>query len=390
MNDGKSQNNQEIKPEWVNADNPPTPDTPNVQSIPHIHEVPIKKKNVLLKIIISLIFVSFGIIGTMLYQNYFIHKALPIVTPSPMPTSASDSSDGWGTYTNTSQNYYFKYPNKNYTACSNKEGGYSFDLFEGNLDCLSQTSQIPVISSKDYFQIETKQIPTSERIVEVDGVPANVKHYAFTPSNQYGQLTIEIASIPDGTSTTKIAVYTPQHSVDQNIDLFNQILSTFKFISKQTSGTKNWETYVSPDGKYSFRYPNNLIVSSVKNPSQLIVLDTQPVVVPDVLDSRLAPIEIMYDSDKNTYSKSVDQAKSMYQENTLQIENIGEGGKVGVILSGDLRSGEFREGRFVQAIINNGGNPPIIFWYEGYPENESNKLLTESIFKQVVLSVKVN
>lgn len=83
MNDGKPQSNQEIKPEWVNVDNPPTPDTPNIPSIPQIHEVPTKKKDISLKIIISLVLVSLGAFGVLAYQKYFSPKQ--ITTPQTSP-----------------------------------------------------------------------------------------------------------------------------------------------------------------------------------------------------------------------------------------------------------------------------------------------------------------
>ncbi len=83
MNESQSRSNEEIKPEWINAGNSPTPQTPNIPSAPQIHEVPKNRKNIILKILVSIVLIFIGVLGVLLYQKFFSVKQLATPTTPP-------------------------------------------------------------------------------------------------------------------------------------------------------------------------------------------------------------------------------------------------------------------------------------------------------------------
>lgn len=111
MQDNQPQTDQEIKPEWINADNPPTPENPNISSVPQVHEVPVKKNNIFLKILASTALIALGVFGVLAYQKYFVNKpTTDISSPTPVALATPDSTADWKTYTSKQEKISFKYP----------------------------------------------------------------------------------------------------------------------------------------------------------------------------------------------------------------------------------------------------------------------------------------
>jgi hypothetical protein len=179
---------------------------------------------------IVLLFVGLilGVGGVLAYQN------LPNVqqeTPVPTPTSSvtPDPTLGWKTYTNSKYKYSFKYPadwaitSEDNQAFSNvaisSQAGKSIGAthFEGKpeADKTNWTRNF-VLDTNNYIMVE---------FLRCEGMPA-------PGTSCGGAVTLE------------------------DINIFNQILSTFKF-TDQTQSSSNWKIYENKEFKYSFEYPSD-------------------------------------------------------------------------------------------------------------------------------------
>ena len=193
---------------------------------------------------VALLFVGLllGVGGVLAYQK------LPNVkqeTPVPSPTSwaTPDPTADWITYTNSKYNYSFKYPAgwsitfeddqtfSNVTISSQTGKSVSAIHFEGKpeTDKTNWTKNF-VLDTNDYIMVE---------FAHCEGKPA-------PGTSCGGAVTLE------------------------DINTFNQILSTFKFADNKVD-TSSWKVYSNPDDRYSFKHPSNISVNY--NPNQKSVIN---------------------------------------------------------------------------------------------------------------------
>lgn len=151
----------------------------------------------------------------------------------------------------------------------------------------------------------------------------------------------------------------------------------------------NWKTYSQKDVlPISFKYPSNLVINVRRGDRPVITIDTKMSDIPDTFDSPIAPIEIWYDLNSNSYTKAIENAKTGFDESSLIIEKINNNGTEGTLISGTVIPG-MRSGKFIEAYFDNGINPAISFWYEGYSETFKNTTINEEVFTQIVKTVSL-
>jgi len=161
-------------------------------------------------------------------------------------------------------------------------------------------------------------------------------------------------------------------------------------IQSTINSTENWKTFIQKDAimPISFKYPSNLVVSIRTGKRPVIVIDTKQSDIPEMFDSPIAPIEIMLDLNSNPYIKAIENKRELFIESTFKMEKLNNNGIVGTLFSGTVAPG-MRSGRFVEAYFDNGINPAIIFWYEGYSEEYKKTSISEDVFTQIVKTVSL-
>jgi hypothetical protein len=194
-----------------------------------------------------------------------------------------------------------------------------------------------------------------------------------------------------------IAVAAIGYFVYQNIQLKKQISQpqptpiaiTTPTVLPTTDPTAGWATFTQKDVlPISFKYPENLVISVRSGDNPVVVIDTKKSIIPEMFDSPIAPIEIMLDLNSNTYIKAVQAAKEMFEASSLKVEILNNNGITGSLVTGNVIPGA-RSGRFVEAYFDNGTNPAIVFWYEGYSEIYKGTIINETVFTQIVKTVSL-
>jgi len=174
------------------------------------------------------------------------------VSPTPDPTA------NWNTY--IGHKYSFKYP-PSWKEDSPSESGWLISTNDLNLNSTAPKGAyiyepwtkdaIPVWNS-NFSKLQTKEITLdgqpasigSTKDVGVVGSVGLTVRYRYPKSNQYlGEFSyISLVSSPK--------------EYDQNLVIFNQILSTFKFTDTSTVNTSNWKTYKNTAVGFEFKYPD--------------------------------------------------------------------------------------------------------------------------------------
>lgn len=261
-----SENNMEeitTPPSQVSNPTPPVSTTP--QPVPAASPPPTKtptspksKKKLWIVLIIIVLFLI--IVGGA--SAFFIiqeSSQTPTPTPTPVlqtPTPTSDPTADWQTYTNTEFGFSFKYPQNMKTSCTFDSDDCSFDSFVGpgrGPENFIWLTIIPVDSSerKHYYNSGESTIDSflnakpNEKVVD-NPVPEAADFFTYTRLDD-----ISLDNVPvkvfennnpweskEGTISRRI-IFTKNNyiytigayieSEDISLELFNQILSTFKF-----------------------------------------------------------------------------------------------------------------------------------------------------------------
>jgi hypothetical protein len=143
-------------------------------------------------------------------------SATPTPTPIPSPTPIPDPTANWKTYTNTKNNYLFKYPT-NWT-----------------LNDLTEGLQVEI-----YYQPDRTKSAGSILIEKLQRPPGDIAQY--TTKKQIGDLTADCKSDPTGIkewcylSDYILSVFITKDQNPTYNKTLNQILSTFKFTQPNTA-----------------------------------------------------------------------------------------------------------------------------------------------------------
>lgn len=246
---------------------------------------------------------------------------------SPTPESnAADATANWKTY--TGDGFTVKYPqgwfidekvnglNKTYISplahlCTTNNCGY------GNAVDLEVADKPNNLSTEQFVQQNCNCKPTFTNLT-VDGVLA--------------KRTTSIAGLFDGDSVyitkgTKVFIIALLKPIKENpipVDIFNQILSTFKFTDSQFVDTSTWKTYTG--NEYSFKYPNNGSVTSETKYNLVTGNKTSDIIIKPAYQE--APYDKYFEF--NLYEEDNPQkldSKQVVENYIAQVENSGIEGK---------------------------------------------------------------
>lgn len=194
--------------------------------------------------------------------------------PTPSPTSAPDLTANWKTY--NGNGFSFKYPSDwtqgsvdastgetsinppPDTACPHCAGG-----FAGlSISLLSNPSSM---SLSEYMKSNSDKFGGSYYLKDYKkySIPGSID--AFIDRNALGAGAVQEEAVINGNKLVVILYCGSSLCTDNN--LFDQILSTFKFTSSTvanptSNSTSNWKTYTNTKYGYSFKYPSEFSLSN--------------------------------------------------------------------------------------------------------------------------------
>ena len=226
-------------------------------------------------------------IGGLLYFSWQkgLIKTSPTKEAFPTPTmvinetanlSRDDILRNWKTYTNTKYSYSLKYPLE-LTYNENSNGDVSFFLLGDD-----QRKDTPNGLGQHLSIVHRRESPNEAVKFELPNVsikPFEINNakgiqvieadfdYYLTPKLDTN-LTLRLTFLPDMNISSS-------DEAEKMLNIFNQILSTFKFIEfkdeiKTTNETTNWKTYVGQE--YSIKYPSAELLSKTLGEDKSIEL----------------------------------------------------------------------------------------------------------------------
>lgn len=205
----------------------------------------------LLLLILILISISIFINKT---SNISQTTQLPAPTqplPTYLPTPTADPTANWKTYTNSKYRFTIKFPPN-----MQDTHGDSYDLRLENGEILITFGIFGVPKEKAIKELAVngfcfaKKEDVSE--TKINGIATYRTEKVFNDNNICLDALINL-NTEDMDSYDVLDIQAK--ATNQNgVRLFNQILSTFKFLD-QTADTSSWKTYTSQDSLFSFKYP---------------------------------------------------------------------------------------------------------------------------------------
>ncbi len=279
---------------------PPPPEQPIVPEVP-------KTKSKLLPVLIILFAIlGLGLVGYWVYKNYLTSRR-PIIESTPIPIATTDPTANWKTYSNTKYGYSIKYPNGwepnrgpgNLTDeqiseqnvadffdpnLPGEDPGTGFNILINELDPTSINKKCTTLD--ECFSKTFSWLLADTKIEKVAttflGQPAIEFTYQKT-TNLYSQTWKYIYFVYQE-NAYNIHISTATSRANTIFDIFDQILSTFKF-SIQTEDVSNWKIYNSPEtGNYispfQINYPSSWtakeqLVSAEPTKSLTLILTNQ-------------------------------------------------------------------------------------------------------------------
>jgi hypothetical protein len=199
-----------------------------------------------------------------------------VTTPAPaVPSPTPNPMAEWKTYNGNV--YTFKYPS-GYTIKSDGGGtvvtvsdaaGVFLSIFsletptyDNFINCTDTLKAGCMVN----FQPQTDLITN----ITVDGRGAKSFYFTGLEGDTSYTHKVEVVESPT-TAIQAIIGNTELGKTEAEVkdNIFNQILSTFKF-SDQTTDTSNWKTYTDPKNTYSFKYPVSLQLKAFNDNSLIL------------------------------------------------------------------------------------------------------------------------
>lgn len=249
----------DILPTGVTVEQPSTTPTPTVPPVtPPEPPKPINKT--ILILIVILAFVGLGVLGYWAYQSYFTSPKPITEVSTPTPIATTDPTASWKTFTHPTNKYQFKYPSEWTTAINEKaKAGV---LFGPNASSSSGIGGVEVreinIEPQDFYKL------TESKVIESTPYSINgINGYKYTYSN----IMVSHGFVFKNTDGLIYNIYINTDD-KQNLEIFDQILSTFKFTDQTTDlSTLSWipkEWYIAgnfeefpiPNATYRIEYPS--------------------------------------------------------------------------------------------------------------------------------------
>lgn len=231
-----------------------------------------KKNNLTLPLILSLIFAG-ALLLTFIYQQSQINSLKSLqTTPTPIATVSStpstDLTSTWQTCINPNAGFSLSYP-KNFQV---DPSTCNYTVMDYN-DVKDINVSNPFEDFRKNWLLTIKSEKTSSDIdqwIENNCQPSCSKTTTgpIAGSKQFDLLNVHYAETDTVVKINglifsfSLNARNPNTPVDQNIrDVYNQILSTFKFTTPTAStDISTWKTYKSDQYSFEFKYPQNLIV----------------------------------------------------------------------------------------------------------------------------------
>jgi hypothetical protein len=191
-------------------------------------------------LIIILILILLTVIGFFVYRDYLSPKGTILGPFVPSPTATADPAADWKTYTNNYWEISLKYPQDKLTPCpsyTTESEGIRF--FSFGFNCPNGTDVTYKVGVVGYKPGQYKEVkaPSTSQPVAVGGKTATRKMYIYDESDGplFGQKESQevVFNLDKG---TLVLQQWGDNLNDKQI--FDQILSTFKFTDSATSGPK--------------------------------------------------------------------------------------------------------------------------------------------------------
>ena len=157
--------------------------------------------------------VTYIIVKSQLKNQSPVSSSTPVVKVSPTPTVVADPDAGWKTYTNTKYGFTIKHP---YTWGPEDSGQGVVTLKNDRL------GQIVIYEGVLSGGTNNPKARFEYSETQLDNKEAKMQKYYF--NNQLKQINYEIQI------NSKSLVISLQPNPNSSFDLFDQILSTFKFL----------------------------------------------------------------------------------------------------------------------------------------------------------------
>lgn len=269
------------------------PQTPNFSAPAPTPSAPSKGNHgITIAAMAIFVLLALGAVAFLYYQNQQLKTLLANyqTNSSPTPTTTPDPTLDWKTYADTKLGYSLKYPDTifKYTnfssgffiATSAPQGGND-PKFLGQNDFwinITTLSAANIASIDQYLSLPNQQIfpsnspKTPITIGGVNGYLIDFKQ-PVAAGNVSEQTELAIVIENGQIFSISISSWNPE-VLQNNKQLFSQILSTFKFLGQgSTTSIPNWKTYIDDLG-FSFSYPDNYtysneIVNGVQDPSRI-------------------------------------------------------------------------------------------------------------------------
>lgn len=219
--------------------------------------------------ILVVLIIALGIGGYLIYSGKInLNQKYSPQQTTQTPT-ASDQTANWKTYTNSSLGFSFSYP---------KELSYLYDQFgfnhpdnpEGNLLLQNYDGSKSTKGDSSNFQFQIEAYKNSDQVSLDNYIKNPNKVWNMNNPQTFTSIMLGDRQAYKGQSIQKNekvpAVWVMNNSYIFTITLstpnsknavwFDKILSTFKFLDKNTSDVSNWKTF-QYKSRFSFKYPQN-------------------------------------------------------------------------------------------------------------------------------------
>lgn len=221
---------------------------------------PVLKPSIVPIMLSTLLFISFVGVSLLVYQNIQLKKQIaklntPVVAvPSPSPTPSTDPTANWKIYSNS--RYLFKYP----------------QMWETQ-PIPNGAQQAILLSSPDKFMSLSLSLDLQgigyecltkikEETITIDAQKVTKTTFTGAINDMCGDNTKQRdvwISIPRENKIDHLTFSTDEENFDKAMEIFDQILSTFKFVKEGVSTDpethKSWTTYTDKDAKFLIQYP---------------------------------------------------------------------------------------------------------------------------------------